>query len=62
MTQEETAKLLDRAESCAEGECSLDDVDDLIGILRTQQEQLSQRLDEIRGMIEVCCGIIPMDS
>ena len=52
MTQEETSELLTRAGSCAEGECSLDDVEDLIGLLQSQQRDLSTRLDEIRGMIE----------
>ncbi|GKY99409.1 hypothetical protein MPSEU_000895600 [Mayamaea pseudoterrestris] len=51
MTQEETSALLDRAGACVE-ECSLDNVSELINLLQTQQGQLSERLDEMRRIIE----------
>lgn len=53
MTHKETYELLNQAESCVEGECSLDEVGDLITLLRTQQRQLSARLDEVRDMVQV---------
>ena len=39
------------AEDCAEGECSLDEVADLIGVLKGQQKELSTRVDQIKKMI-----------
>lgn len=53
MTQEETDHLMQRATSCVDGECSLDDVGDLLELLKAQQKQLSDRLDEVRSMIGV---------
>lgn len=52
MTQEETDKLLNQATDCAEGECSLDEVQDLIDVLKVQQKELYTRVEEIRGMIK----------
>ena len=40
------------ATDCYEGECSIDEVDDLIGALQSQQKELSVRLDDIRSMIK----------
>ena len=52
MTPEETEKVLSHAADCAEGECSLDEVDDLIQILKEQQKELSDRVNEVKTMIE----------
>lgn len=51
MTQEETEKLLGQATDCAEGECSLDEVADLIDILKGQRKELSARVDSIKKMV-----------
>jgi hypothetical protein len=52
MTQEETESLMKQAVQCSEGECSLDEVGDLIGTLKVQQKELSDRVEEVRKMIE----------
>lgn len=52
MTKDETEKLLTHATDCAEGECSLDEVQDLIDVLKAQQKELSQRVKEIRDMVQ----------
>jgi polyhydroxyalkanoate synthesis regulator phasin len=51
MTKEETEKLLTHATDCAEGECSLDEVQDLIDVLKAQQKELYDRVQEIRDMV-----------
>jgi hypothetical protein len=52
MTKEETEKLLTTATDCAEGECSLDEVQDLIDVLKVQQKELYDRVQEIRDMVK----------
>ncbi|EEC50927.1 predicted protein [Phaeodactylum tricornutum CCAP 1055/1] len=52
MSADETDKIVTQASDCAEGECSIDEVDDLIQILHAQQKELSNRLDEVRVMIK----------
>ena len=39
------------ANDCAEGECSLDDVDELISVLQQQQKELSARVEDVKSMI-----------
>jgi prefoldin subunit 5 len=51
MTASETEKLMKTANDCAEGECSLDDVDELISVLQQQQKELSSRLQEVKATI-----------
>jgi hypothetical protein len=51
MSDEETEKILQSAADCAEGECSLDDVSELIGELKEQQAVLSKRLEKIMNII-----------
>lgn len=51
MEPEEVEKLLSQASDCAEGECSLDEVGDLIDILKEQQRELYQRVEKVREMI-----------
>lgn len=52
MSQEETDTILNKASDCAEGECTLDEVDDLIAVLKTQQKELDSRVSQIKGMID----------
>ena len=40
------------ADECAEGECSIDEVSDLIDVLKAQQKELSARVDQVREMIQ----------
>ncbi|EJK52869.1 hypothetical protein THAOC_27807 [Thalassiosira oceanica] len=51
MTEAEITAILDQAHECAEGECAVDDVEDLIAELRTQQKVLSERLDTIMNAV-----------
>ena len=50
MTKEETDSILSKASTCADGECSLDEVDDLITLLKGQQKELYDRIEQIRQM------------
>lgn len=52
MPPEEVESLLDQAEGCAEGECSLDEVSELISVLKSQQSDLYKRVEEVKGMIK----------
>jgi hypothetical protein len=51
MTASETETLLKTANQCADGECSLDDVDELISVLQQQQKELFERVQEVQSMI-----------
>ena len=53
MTESEITAILDQAHECAEGECAVDDVEDLISELKTQQKVLSERLDTIMNAVAV---------
>jgi hypothetical protein len=51
LTDEETEKILSTASDCAQGECSIDDVAELIYELKQQQKEMSARLEMIMNMI-----------
>lgn len=51
MSESEAAALLDAAEDCAAGECSLDDVSDLIEQLQEQEQILQARIDKVMNMV-----------
>lgn len=51
LSEEETASILQSASDCAEGECSIDDVSELIYELKAQQDEMQGRLDKIMNMI-----------
>lgn len=51
MTPSETEAVLKQATDCADGECSLDDVEDLIGVLKGQQKELYERVQKVKSMI-----------
>lgn len=52
MNPTETQRLIQQATECSEGECSLDEVSELIGILQGQQKDLNGRLNKVRTMIK----------
>jgi hypothetical protein len=52
ISSEETEKIVAHASECAEGECSVDEVGDLINVLKSQQKELSMRVDEVDKMIK----------
>ena len=47
----ETDIVLETATNCVEGECSLDEIEGLISLLKDQQKEASVRLDDIKSMI-----------
>jgi hypothetical protein len=51
MTASESEAVMKHASDCAEGECSLDDVDDLIDVLKAQQKELYERVQKVKMMI-----------
>ena len=52
MTVAEVDAIITEAEACAEGECALDEVENLINNLQGQQSSLSKRIEEIGGLIK----------
>lgn len=52
MTPEETETILSKADDCAEGECSIDDVTELISILKEQQKEIYDRLIDIKASVK----------
>jgi hypothetical protein len=52
MPAEDTDSIIAQANDCVEGECSLDEVEDLIQVLKTQQKELYDRVEQIRGMVK----------
>lgn len=52
MAPEQMEALISEAVECSEGECSVDDVGDLLETLKTQQKDLHAKIDEIKGMIK----------
>ena len=51
MSDEETTAILTSATECAEGECSIDDVQELIYELKEQEANLKERMDKVMNMI-----------
>ena len=51
MTDEETNAILEKAEGCMGEECSIDEVDELLTVLKETQGELESRLSTIVGMI-----------
>ena len=65
MTASEIDAIMFEAESCAEGECALDEVESLINSLQKQQSLLSKRISEIDGLVktlEEANGTAPVDE
>ena len=52
MSTEELDKLINTAVDCSEGECSVDEVGDLVQILQGQQKELNGRIQEIGNMVK----------
>lgn len=53
MTPEETETLLKRAEECADSECSVDDVADLLDVLHAQQKEMYDRVQKIKETVQI---------
>ncbi len=52
MSATQIDSIIVEAESCAEGECALDEVESLISNLQNQQSMLSKRIEEIDGLVK----------
>eukprot|EP00545_Synedropsis_sp_CCMP1620_P012731 CAMPEP_0119004844 /NCGR_PEP_ID=MMETSP1176-20130426/1385_1 /TAXON_ID=265551 /ORGANISM="Synedropsis recta cf, Strain CCMP1620" /LENGTH=154 /DNA_ID=CAMNT_0006956597 /DNA_START=88 /DNA_END=552 /DNA_ORIENTATION=- len=51
MPADQMEALIAEAEECSEGECSVDDVGNLLDTLKIQQKDLGVKIDEIKKMI-----------
>ena len=52
MSQEDTDSIVSKVSSCVDGECSLDEVEDLIELLQSQQKEMYGRVEQIRSMVK----------
>lgn len=52
MSQDETEKLVQHALDCSEGECSVEEVDDLVVMLKDQQKELTARIGKLDTLIK----------
>ena len=57
MAQDDVDSLLTKAGDCAEGECSIDDVSELLSILKGQQKELYSRVQELKETINKLEGV-----
>lgn len=62
MSDAETELIMESAADCAEGECSVDDVTDLVSELKEQKRVLQTRLDQIMNMISELQHLNEKDS
>lgn len=51
MTDEETESVLQAAQDCADSECSIDEVDNLLQVLKSTEKDLEERLEKVVNMI-----------
>lgn len=51
MTDEETETILKSASDCVEGECSIDEVSELLSVLKDTEKELEARMEKIMNMI-----------
>jgi hypothetical protein len=62
MSKEETDSIMSTASDCVEGECSLDEIDGLISLLRDQQKELSVRVGQIKEMVNTLESVNAADD
>ena len=62
LPQEEVESLLTKAGDCADGECSIDEVADLLNVLKSQQKELQNRVEELKKTIESLEKVNQKDS
>lgn len=51
MSEEETETVLNHAQECLDAECPIDEVDDLVNVLKTTESELQGRLEQVMNMI-----------
>ena len=52
MSLQDIESIMASAQDCSEGECSVDQVGDLIQVLQTQQKELNERIQKIDTMVK----------
>ena len=51
MAQDDVDSLLNKAEQCADGECSVDEVSELLSVLKQQQKELYSRVQQVKETV-----------
>lgn len=51
MSDSEQEQVLKHASDCAEGECSIDEVSELLAVLKDTEKELEDRLERIMNMV-----------
>jgi hypothetical protein len=62
MTPEESDAIMKHAKDCVDGECSLDEIDDLITMLKGQQKELYDRVAQVKDMVSTLEKVNKSDS
>jgi hypothetical protein len=57
LTEQESSEIMAKSLECADGECSIEDVDCLLKDLKEQQKVLTGRLEEVTQMISSLDGV-----
>ena len=52
MSASENESIMKKANDCYEGECGLDDVDELLHVLKEQQKELHSRVNQVKEVIQ----------
>ncbi len=52
MSASENETVMKKAQDCYDGECSLDDVDELLHVLKEQQKELHSRVNQVKEVIK----------
>jgi len=51
LSEEETMAILNKSTECIESECSIDEVDELLAVLKDTEKELEDRLEKIMNMV-----------
>eukprot|EP00522_Entomoneis_paludosa_P005998 CAMPEP_0172439344 /NCGR_PEP_ID=MMETSP1065-20121228/362_1 /TAXON_ID=265537 /ORGANISM="Amphiprora paludosa, Strain CCMP125" /LENGTH=156 /DNA_ID=CAMNT_0013188015 /DNA_START=46 /DNA_END=516 /DNA_ORIENTATION=- len=51
MTRDESEALISKATECVDSECAVDDVDELIDVLKGQQKELFDRVEQMKKLV-----------
>jgi len=51
LSEEETMAVINKSNECIESECSIDEVDDLLTVLKDTEKELEERLEKIMNTI-----------
>ena len=51
ISEEETERVMQTANDCVEGECSVSEISELVSVLKSTEEDLQARMKEITKMV-----------